>query len=77
MPITEPIDEGELEDELAQMEQEKLDETMLQTGTVPQNTLQNLPKVANGEGMFPLPSLSCRFLGEGGRGEEGWEFADA
>ena len=31
----EPIDEGELEDELAGLEQEELDKTMLSTGTVP------------------------------------------
>ncbi|KAG8529422.1 ESCRT-III subunit protein snf7 [Bacidia gigantensis] len=33
MPITEPIDEDELEGELAAMEQEKLDNQMLSTGT--------------------------------------------
>ena len=31
----EPIDEGELEDELGRLEQEDLDEKMLKTGTVP------------------------------------------
>ncbi|KAG7009241.1 hypothetical protein G7Y79_00003g011090 [Physcia stellaris] len=49
MPITEPIDEDELEADLAAMEQEKLDNEMLGTGTVPQTTLRNLPAAANGE----------------------------
>ena len=35
MPITEPIDEDELETELAALEQEKLDEDMLKPGTMP------------------------------------------
>ncbi|KAI4192157.1 MAG: hypothetical protein LQ346_004447 [Caloplaca aetnensis] len=35
MPITEPIDEDELESELNQMEQEKVDETILGGGPVP------------------------------------------
>ena len=42
-----PIDEGELEDELANMEQENLDEKMLKTGTVPV-----LPNGPVGEGEF-------------------------
>lgn len=41
----EPIDEAELEDELAAIEQEQLDEKMLKTGTVPV-----LPTGPNGEG---------------------------
>ena len=49
MPITEPIDEDELEADLAAMEQEKLDEQMLATGTVPQDSLQRLPAGVNGE----------------------------
>ena len=49
MPITEPIDEDELEADLAAMEQEKLDEQMLATGTVPQDSLQRLPQGVNGE----------------------------
>ena len=53
MPISEPIDEDELEAELGAMEQEKLDEQMLKTGTVP----QRLPAAANGEreSCFPFP----------------------
>ena len=54
MPITEPIDEDELEADLAAMEQEKLDNEMLGTGTVPQTTLRNLPAAANGESKCPL-----------------------
>ena len=34
-PIGEPIDETELDDELAELEQEQLDNKMLKTGTVP------------------------------------------
>ncbi|KAL2045665.1 hypothetical protein N7G274_002095 [Stereocaulon virgatum] len=49
MPITEPIDEDELEADLAALEQENLDEKMLKTGTVPQDTLNRMPKVTNGE----------------------------
>lgn len=50
MPITEPIDEDELEADLAALEQENLDEKMLKTGTVPvADSLNRLPKAANGE----------------------------
>ncbi|KAM0800835.1 Snf7-domain-containing protein [Usnea florida] len=49
MPITEPIDEDELEADLAALEQENLDEKMLKTGTMPvADSLNRLPKVANG-----------------------------
>ena len=47
----EPIDEAELEADLAELEQEALDEKMLKTGTVPV-----LPNPANGESAcFHLP----------------------
>ncbi|MDI1485260.1 MAG: ESCRT-III subunit protein snf7 [Ramalina farinacea] len=51
MPITEPIDEDELEADLAAMEQEKLDDQMLSTGTtVPvADRIDRLPNAANGE----------------------------
>ena len=49
MPITEPIDEDELEADLAALEQENLDEKMLKTGTIPQDQLQRLPQGVNGE----------------------------
>lgn len=66
MPITEPIDEDELEADLAELEQEKLDETMLKTGTVPvADSLSRAPKAANGERKFPrhpLPLLSISGL---------------
>ena len=60
MPITEPIDEDELEADLAALEQENLDEKMLKTGTVPvADSLNRLPKAANGERKsLPPPSLS-------------------
>ena len=60
MPITEPIDEDELEADLAAMEQEKLDDQMLSTGTtVPvADRIDRLPNAANGESKdssFVLP----------------------
>ncbi len=61
MPITEPIDEDELEADLAALEQENLDEKMLTTGTVPvADGLNRLPKAANGE-------RKCRFLNDQSR----------
>ena len=59
MPITEPIDEDELEAELGALEQENLDEKML-TGTVPvADSLSRLPKAANGDRKYrPLFSLN-------------------
>ena len=36
MPLGDPVDEDELEQDLANLEQEKLDEQMLNTGRVPQ-----------------------------------------
>lgn len=57
MPITEPIDEDELEADLAAMEQEKLDDQMLSTGTtVPvADRIDRLPNAANGESESLLP----------------------
>ena len=50
MPITEPIDEDELEADLAALEQENLDEKMLKTGTLPvADSLGRLPAGVNGE----------------------------
>ncbi|KAH8893435.1 vacuolar-sorting protein SNF7 [Thozetella sp. PMI_491] len=47
------IDEADLEDELEQLQQERLDEEMLKTGSVPVlDAVQRLPAAANGE----LPS---------------------
>ena len=55
MPITEPIDEDELEADLAALEQENLDEKMLKTGTMPvADSLNRLPKVANGARKFVI-----------------------
>lgn len=49
-PIGEPIDETELDDELAELEQEQLDNKMLKTGTVPvSDEIHRLPAVGNGE----------------------------
>ena len=62
MPITSPIDEDELEADLAALEQENLDEKMLKTGTMPvADSLNRLPKAANGERELfyhPLPLLT-------------------
>jgi hypothetical protein len=54
-PIGEPIDETELDDELAELEQEQLDNKMLKTGTVPvSDEIHRLPAAAVGE------SKSCK-----------------
>ena len=59
MPITEPIDEDELEADLAALEQENLDEKMLKTGTMPvADSLNKLPKVANGARKFVTSFLA-------------------
>ena len=55
----EPIDEAELEDELAAIEQEQLDEKMLKTGTVPV-----LPTGPNGEGELFLYKSSDPYANE-------------
>ncbi|PQE14958.1 putative vacuolar-sorting SNF7 protein [Rutstroemia sp. NJR-2017a WRK4] len=48
--VGEQIDETELEDELAELEQEALDNKMLNTGTVPvSDEIHRLPAAANGE----------------------------
>lgn len=61
MPITEPIDEDELEADLAALEQENLDEKMLKTGTMPvADSLNRLPKAANGERKYHLSVRSRR-----------------
>jgi charged multivesicular body protein 4 len=47
------IDEDELDEELAQLQQEELDEKMLKTGTVPvSDRIHSLPSAANGPGKF-------------------------
>jgi charged multivesicular body protein 4 len=48
-PIGEPVDEDELEDELAAMEQERLDNTMLNTSVPVSDQIHRLPAAANGE----------------------------
>lgn len=67
MPITEPIDEDELQADLDKLEQEALDEKMLRTGTVPiADSLSNrLPAGPTGASMSllflptePLPPFS-------------------
>jgi len=54
--LGEPIDETELDDELAELEQEQLDNKMLKTGTVPvSDEVHRLPTVGNGESKFLKP----------------------
>ncbi len=55
MPITEPIDEDELQADFDKLEQEDLDERMLRTGTVPvADSLSNrLPTGPNGDSKYP------------------------
>lgn len=49
-PIGEPIDEADLEDELAELEQEQLDDKMLQTGHIPvSDQIHKLPAAGNTE----------------------------
>lgn len=49
-PIGEPVDEDELNEELAELEQEQLDNKMLKTGTVPvSDEIHRLPAAVNGE----------------------------
>lgn len=53
--LGETVDESELDDELAEMEQEQLDNKMLKTGTVPvSDEVHKLPSAVNGERMYPL-----------------------
>lgn len=47
-PIGEPIDEDELNDELAELEQEQLDQRMTDTA-VPVSKMPSLPAAANSE----------------------------
>lgn len=50
-PIGEQIDETELENELAELEQEQMDEQLLKTGTVPvSDQIHRLPTVAQNKG---------------------------
>lgn len=60
MPITEPIDEDELQADLDKLEQEALDEKMLRTGTVPvADSLSNrLPAGPTGASTSHLVSTS-------------------
>ena len=49
------VDEDELDEELAELQQEQLDEQMLRSGTVPQDRVQRLPEVGSGPSKsFPV-----------------------
>lgn len=43
------IDDTELDEALEQLQQKELEDKMLETGTVPVDSIQRLPNVANGE----------------------------
>lgn len=67
MPITEPVDEDELQADLDKLEQEALDEKMLRTGTVPvadslSNRLPAGPTGASTSLLFLPPLLFFLFL---------------
>jgi len=52
-PIGEAIDETELDDELAELEQQQLHNKMLNTGTIPvSDEIHRMPAAANGESMY-------------------------
>jgi charged multivesicular body protein 4A/B len=52
-PIGEPVDEDELNEELAELEQEQLDNKMLETPSIPvSDRVHKLPAAANGESKF-------------------------
>ena len=64
-PIGEAIDETELDDELAELEQEQLDNKMLKTGSVPvSDEIHRLPAVGNGESKLfqHFPSLRLSLI---------------
>ena len=49
------VDEDELDEQLAELQQEQLDEKMLKTGTVPvSDQVHRLPTVGNNESTLPL-----------------------
>lgn len=57
-PLGEAIDEGDLEDELEELEQEALDERMIKTGTVPvTGELDKMPAVSTGPGKEQTMSI--------------------
>lgn len=51
------IDDQDLEDELEALQQEELDQKMLETGTVPADTIQRMPAVASGEPKGKAPAI--------------------
>lgn len=83
-PLGETIDESELDDELAELEQEQLDTKMLGTGAVPvSDQIHRLPAAAHGERKLlpcmllkPYPILTAYSQRQGtrtprGRGRRG------
>jgi charged multivesicular body protein 4 len=57
-PIGEPIDEGDLEQELEELEQEQLDNAMIGSGGIPvSDQVHRLPAAPNTESKSRLKSL--------------------
>ncbi|KAK4149150.1 Snf7-domain-containing protein [Chaetomidium leptoderma] len=52
------LDDTELEDELEQLQQREIEDKMLETGTVPVDSIQRLPSVANGEIKGKAPAVA-------------------
>ena len=62
-PLGEQIDETELDEELAELEQEQLDNKMLKTGTLPvSDKIHRLPAAANGERMYTKVKMLAEAL---------------
>ncbi|KAL8371613.1 hypothetical protein RB595_001422 [Gaeumannomyces hyphopodioides] len=63
--LGDPIDEDELEEELEALEQEKLDEQMLNTGTVrASEPIHRLPQAVNGERKFLMQAAHGTVLSQ-------------
>lgn len=60
--IGQGIDESELEDELAELQQEELDNRMLKTGSVPVDQIQRMPNVTTGESELFCSQRSVMYL---------------
>ncbi|KAL2016227.1 hypothetical protein VTK56DRAFT_4058 [Thermocarpiscus australiensis] len=58
MMIGPEVDDVELEEELEQIQQKELEDKMLETGTVPVDSIQRLPTVANGELKGKAPAVT-------------------
>lgn len=67
------VDEDELDEELAELQQEELDNKMLKTGTVPvSDQIQRLPNAAVGERKFDRVGYQCLRANQYLQHEIGW-----